>query len=57
VSAPFLINGFEYEIEETMHCVRGGRTESAQMPHAETLAIVGCLDEMRRQLGVRYPFE
>jgi predicted dehydrogenase len=57
VSAPFRINGFEYEIQETMRCVRAGCTESPRMPHAETLAIVGCLDEMRRQLGVRYPFE
>lgn len=57
VSAPFRINGFEYEVEDTMRCVRAGGTESPRMPHAETLAIVGCLDEMRRQLGVRYPFE
>jgi hypothetical protein len=27
------------------------------MPHDETLAIVGWLDELRRQIGVRYPFE
>jgi hypothetical protein len=27
------------------------------MPHAETLALVGWLDELRRQVGVRYPFE
>jgi len=55
--APFRINGFEGEIEETMRCVRGGLTESARMPHRETLAIVGWLDELRRQVGVRYPFE
>jgi predicted dehydrogenase len=54
---PFRINGFEGEIEETMNCVRAGLTESARMPHDETLAIVGWLDELRRQLGVRYPFE
>jgi len=40
-----------------MRCVRGGLTESARMPHRETLAIVGWLDELRRQVGVRYPFE
>jgi predicted dehydrogenase len=57
VRAPFRINGFEEEIEETMRCVRAGLTESARMPHDETLAIVGWLDELRRQIGVRYPFE
>jgi predicted dehydrogenase len=57
VCAPFRINGFEEEIEETMRCVRAGRIEGPRMPHAETLAIVGCLDELRRQLGVRDPFE
>jgi predicted dehydrogenase len=57
VQAPFRINGFEEEIEETMRCVRAGLMESARMPHDETLAIVDWLDELRRQLGVRYPFE
>jgi predicted dehydrogenase len=57
VHAPFRINGFEYEIEEAIRCVRAGEVESARMPHAETLAIVGWLDELRRQVGVRYPFE
>ena len=55
--APFRINGFEGEIEETMRCVRAGDIESARMPHDETLAIIGWLDELRRQVGVRYPFE
>lgn len=57
VHAPFRINGFEDEIEETMRCVCTGLTESARMPLAETLAIVAWLDELRRQLGVVYPFE
>jgi predicted dehydrogenase len=57
VCAPFRINGFEEEIEETIRCVRGGGIESPRMPHAETLAIVGCLDALRHQIGVRYPFE
>ena len=55
--APFRINGLEEEIEETMRCVHAGLTESVRMPHEETLAIVGWLDELRRQIGVRYPFE
>jgi predicted dehydrogenase len=57
VCAPFRLNGFEEEIEEAMRSVRAGAIESPRMPHAETLAIVGCLDALRRQIGVRYPFE
>lgn len=57
VDAPFRINGFEGEIEEAMRRVRAGLTQSPRMPHEESLAIVGWLDQMRQQLGVRYPFE
>jgi len=57
VSAPLRFNGFEEEIEVAIRCVRAGLTESPRMPHAETLAIVGCLDALRHQIGVRYPFE
>jgi predicted dehydrogenase len=57
VHAPFRFNGFEYEIEEAMRSVRSGLVESPRMPHAETLANLAMIDELRRQLGVRYPFE
>jgi predicted dehydrogenase len=57
VAAPFRGNGFEYEIEAAQACVRAGQIESTVMPHAETLATLACMDEIRRQLGVRYPFE
>lgn len=55
--APFRLNGFEYEVEEAMRCVRAGLIESPRMPQSETLANLALLDELRRQLGVRYPFE
>jgi predicted dehydrogenase len=55
--APHAINGFEGEIEETVRCVRAGLCESPQVPHAETLALLGWIDTLRRQLGVRYPFD
>jgi hypothetical protein len=57
VQAPFLVNGFEYEIEEAQRCIRAGQIESTSMPHAETLATLGWMDEIRRQVGVSYPFE
>ena len=57
VHAPLLINGFEGEIEEAMRCIAEGRAQSPRMPHAESLALVRWMDELRVQLGVRYPFE
>jgi len=57
VERPFVINGFEGEIIEAMRCIRGGQVESARMPHAESLALLETMDLIRRQVGVRYPFE
>lgn len=57
VQAPFVINGFEGEIEEAVRCARAGLVESGVMPHAETLATLAWMDAIRGQLGVRYPFE
>ena len=57
VQAPFMINGFEFEIAEAQRCIRAGLVESAAMSHHETLATLRWMDEIRRQLGVRYPFE
>ena len=57
VQAPFQVNGFEYEIAEAQRCIRAGLVESAAMPHAETLATLRWMDEIRHQIGVRYPFE
>jgi predicted dehydrogenase len=57
VERPFRINGFEYEIEEAMRCIRGGLTESPLLPPAESLAVVELMDAMRARVGVRYPFE
>ena len=57
VERPFRINGFEYEIEEAMRCVRAGLVDSPLLPPAESLAVVELMDAMRTRLGVRYPFE
>jgi predicted dehydrogenase len=54
---PFRRNGFEYQIEEVMRCVRDGKRQSEVMPLASTLANMTVLDEVRRQIGLRYTFE
>ncbi|MEK8051258.1 Gfo/Idh/MocA family oxidoreductase [Ideonella sp. DXS22W] len=54
---PHEINGFEGEIDEAVRCVRAGLPESPTMPLDETLALAGWMQEIRRRLGVRYPFD
>jgi predicted dehydrogenase len=54
---PFRRNGFEYQIEEAMACIRGGSRESEVMPLASTLATMEVMDEIRRRIGLRYSFE
>jgi len=49
--------GFQYEIAEAMSCLIAGQTESPNMPLDETLAIAETMDEVRRQIGLKYPFE
>ena len=54
---PHRANGFEYEIQEVVNCVRAGRTESERMPLSLTLEMAGLCDEIRGKIGVVYPFE
>lgn len=49
--------GFAYEIADAARCIVEERLESSVMPHATTLRIMGVMDEIRRQVGVRYPGE
>jgi len=57
VTRPFRVNGFEYQIEESMACIGRGEAESARMPHAQTLANARVIDTIRGQIGARYDFE
>ena len=51
---PRIGNGYAHEIIEVNRCLREGLTESPVMPLDETVALMGVLDEMRRQIGVAY---
>lgn len=51
---PRIGNGYAHEIIEVNRCLREGLLESPVMPLDETLALMGVLDEMRRQIGVAY---
>lgn len=47
--------GLTYEAEETARCLRAGRTESELVPLDDTLAVMELMDEVRAQVGVRFP--
>lgn len=57
IPAPEQATGYEYEILEAMQCIRDGKKECPSMPHEETVHILELMDQIRAQLGIRYPFE
>ncbi|MGZ8290972.1 MAG: Gfo/Idh/MocA family protein [Telluria sp.] len=54
VPTPYVGNGYAYEAVEAGRCLREGLLESPRMPLDETLALMGVLDTMREQIGLRY---
>lgn len=50
-------HGLHYEAAEVGRCLRAGLTESAVMPWDDTLAVMDVMDEIRDQIGLRYPWE
>jgi predicted dehydrogenase len=54
VPTPFIGNGYAHEAIEAQRCWRAGLTESDVMPLDETLALMGVLDTIRGQIGLRY---
>ncbi|HEY4334385.1 MAG TPA: Gfo/Idh/MocA family oxidoreductase [Puia sp.] len=52
-----MVNGFEYQIREAMRCRGLGLIESPLLPHSFSLMMAETMDEIRRQLGVKYPTE
>lgn len=54
---PHVGNGYAHQVQEVHRCLRAGLLESPAMPLDESRALMGWLDEVRRQVGVRYPTE
>jgi predicted dehydrogenase len=55
LSTPDSHNEYYHEIHEFIDLVLSGRCESEINSHATSLATMQIIDEVRRQLGVRYP--
>ncbi|MDR2102668.1 MAG: Gfo/Idh/MocA family oxidoreductase [Treponema sp.] len=53
----FVSNGYNYQAEEVMRCIREGKLESEIMPQGESLNIMEIMDEARSQWGFKYPGE
>lgn len=54
---PFDVNGYEYQMREAQECLRAGRTHSEIMTPGQSVAVMRIMDEVRRQGGLRFPFE
>jgi len=54
---PHEVNGFEYEIRETVRCINNHKLESEIMPHKETINILTQMDELRETWDFVYPQE
>ena len=57
ITLPIESNGYQFEIMEVNRCLREGKTESDVMPLDETLDIMRMMDEIREQIGLKYPME
>ena len=54
---PHKINGYEYEIVEAQRCLEKGLLQSPTMSWSQSLAVIEIMDEVRRQIDLKYPFE
>jgi hypothetical protein len=57
ISCPMVGNGYNYEAIEAGNCIRTGLLESELMPLNETLSLMKIMDEIRTQIGLKYPIE
>jgi predicted dehydrogenase len=51
------IRGLEFEAAEVARSITAGKTESERMTWQNTLDLIESMDEIRAQVGVRYPGE
>jgi predicted dehydrogenase len=55
--APVAGKGIRFEAAEVARCMGKGLTESPLLPLDETRSIMATMDEVRRQIGLTYPWE
>ncbi|MCH4208804.1 Gfo/Idh/MocA family protein [Bifidobacterium sp.] len=56
-TVPKQLTGYEYQVASAANAILDGKGECPEMPHADTMRIMGLMDRIRSQWGLRYPFE
>ena len=51
------VAGFEYQVRASIEGIENGWKESPYMPHKETIRIMRQMDELRKNWGVKYPWD
>ncbi|MCF2948233.1 Gfo/Idh/MocA family oxidoreductase [Paraglaciecola aquimarina] len=54
IDFPHAVNGFEYQIEESMRCIDAGKHYSDLMTHDESIGIIKIMDQVRSQIGLQF---
>ena len=57
INCPAQISGYEYEVRSCARAIAAGKTECTEMPHSETLYMMGLMDRLREAWDLRYPME
>lgn len=55
INIPHSVNGFEYQIEESMMCIEQNKQCSDLMSHRDSIGVLSVMDDIRKQIGVSFP--
>ena len=54
---PPQVSGYEYEVISSLKAIKENRLECDEMPHSETIFFMELMDSLRKEWGIKYPFE
>ena len=54
---PKQVNGYEYEVIAARKAIEAGKIQCEEMPHEETMVVMRWMDDLRKEWGVKYPFD
>lgn len=55
--APAQITGYEYEVLACKRAISEGKYECDEMPHTESIKMMEFMDALRKEWGIKFPFE